>query len=323
MPTCVIGIDLGGTQLRAVLADREGTILQQVRMPTASAAGPAMVVAQMVTCVEQLQAQLTPEDTLLGIGVGAPGPVEPQRGIVFHTPNMRGWVDVPLRDLLIERIHTASITVGNDANLAVLGEWYFGGGQGCRNLLYVTISTGIGGGVICDGRLLVGHRGAAAEVGHMLIEDRTSWENLASGTALGAAAARLMPDYPDSILHSLATPETVTSIHVSQAAALDDSFAQYLMEREATLIGIGIANLLHLYGPERVLVGGGVVTANPWLLDGARTVAAQYAIADVYRTVPIALAQLGDQVGVLGAAALAFYAASAEQAGQPTLLPVR
>lgn len=157
----------------------------------------------------------------------------------------------------------------------------------------------------------------------MLIEDRTSWENLASGTALGAAAARLMPDYPDSILHSLATPETVTSIHVSQAAALDDTFAQYLMEREATLIGIGIANLLHLYGPEQVLVGGGVVTANPWLLDGARTVAAQYAIADVYRTVPIDLAQLGNQVGVLGAAALAFYAASAEQAGQPTLPPVR
>ncbi len=323
MPTCVIGIDLGGTQLRAVLADREGTILQQVRMPTASAAGPAAVVAQIVTCIEQLQARLTPEDTLLGIGVGAPGPVEPQHGIVFYTPNMRGWVDVPLRDMLIERIHTPSIAVGNDANLAVLGEWYFGGGQGCRNLLYITISTGIGGGVICDGRLLVGYRGAAAEVGHMLIEDRISWENLASGTALGAAAARLMPDYPDSILHSLATPETVTSVHVSQAAALDDTFAQYLMEREATLIGIGIANLLHLYGPERVLVGGGVVTANPWLLEGARTVAAQYAIAEVYRTVPIHLAQLGDQVGVLGAAALAFYAASAEQAGQPTLPPVR
>lgn len=317
MPTCVIGVDLGGTQLRAILANREGEIIERVRVDTAATQGVEVVVAQIVGCIEVLQQRLPAGDQLLGVGVGAPGPVEPEQGVVFHTPNMRGWENVPLRDMLIERTRLPRIAVGNDANLAVLGEWYFGGGQGCRNLVYVTVSTGIGGGVICDGQLLQGHRGAAAEVGHMIIAADTemTWENLASGTALGLAAAEAMPDHPESWLHTLATPQTVTSVHVSQAAAQGDALARTLMAREATLIGVGLTNLLHIYSPERILVGGGVVTANPWLLQGAQQVIQRRAIAEVYRQVPIQLAQLGDQVGVLGAAALAFYVANTDHSG--------
>ncbi len=317
MPTYVIGVDLGGTQLRAVLANREGEITERVRMDTAATEGVEAVVEQIVTCIKELQARLAPNDMLLGVGVGAPGPVDPQQGIVFHTPNMRGWENVPLRDRLVQRTHLPRIAVGNDANLAVLGEWYFGGGQGCRNLVYVTVSTGIGGGVIVDGHLLLGHRGAAAEVGHMMIDNQMTWENLASGTALGAAAAQAMPHHPTSLLHTLATPQTVTSVHVSQAAAQGDPLARDLMDREAELIGVGLTNLLHIYSPELILVGGGVVTANPWLLQGAQQVIERRAVAEVYRQVPIQLAQLGDQVGVLGAAALAFYAANTERSGAP------
>ncbi|NJL34437.1 MAG: ROK family protein, partial [Chloroflexaceae bacterium] len=241
---CVMGIDLGGTQLRGVLVDREGTIYSRVRYATASTVGPTAVIDQIAQCVKQLQDDMPPDSRVLGVGVGAPGPVDPKEGVVFYTPNISNWHTVPLRDELVKRTGLR-IEVGNDANAAALGEWLFGGGKGHSHMVYITISTGIGGGVISDNRLLLGHRGAAAEVGHILIDSMTSWENLASGTALGAAAARAMPAHPESLLHQYATADTVTSVHVALAYDKGDMLAQQLMEREAELIGVGLTNILH------------------------------------------------------------------------------
>jgi glucokinase len=220
---------------------------------------------------------------------------------------MPGWKDVPLRNRLAERTGLL-VALDNDANVAAMGEWLFGGGQGYRHMIYITISTGIGSGVIIDGRLLYGRRGAGGELGHTLIDSEhfTSWENLASGRALAVAAMVAMRQHPESRLHELATPETVTGANVAYAAEQGDKLAQRLMEREATLLGVGFVNALHTFSPEIILVGGGVVTSNPSLLEGARRVVQQHALADVYRSVPIEVAHLGPQVGVLGAAALVF-----------------
>lgn len=303
-----IGVDLGGTQLRAALTDVNGTIYEQVRVPTQAAEGSQAVIGRMIECIDRVRAKVGPNDTILGVGIGSPGPLNPETGVILTMPNLPGWEQVPLRDIVTERTGLFS-EIGNDANAAALGEWVFGGGQGYRNFIYLTISTGIGSGVIEQGRLVLGYQGAAAELGHMMLqpEGRLSWEDLASGTALGRAAAKAMPDHNDSLLHSLASPESVTAAHVSQAAAQGDAFAKQLMERESELLGLGLVSTMHLFSPEKVLLGGSVITANPWLLDHARQVVKERAIAQVYREVPIEVAQLGDQVGVLGAVALLLY----------------
>lgn len=305
---CVIGVDLGATQLRAVLADRSGQIHATVRMLTEASQGPAAVIERIVACIAQAGAALPVGAQLCGVGVGSPGPLDPEAGVVLAAPNMPGWDCVPLRAILAKRTGL-TVELGNDANAAALGEWLFGGGVGRRHMVYLTISTGIGSGVIVDGRLLLGRQGAGGEAGHMIIDVAgcKSWEELASGTGLAAAAAAAMTATPQTLLHDLATPQTVTAAHVAQAANRGDALAETLMQREAELLGIGFANILHLFSPEIILVGGSVVTANPSLLAGARQVVQQRVIADVYRSVPIEVAALGEQVGLLGAAALVFY----------------
>lgn len=305
----VIGVDLGGTQLRAALVSAAGEILAHERAPSRVADGPAAVVERIVALLTPLRAALPPGANLLGIGLGAPGPLDPDQGVIFAPPNLPGWQHVPLRGMLSERAGLP-VSLGNDADAAALGELRFGGGRGYAHLVYVTVSTGIGGGVIAGGRLLPGRLGAAGELGFMILdaENGTIWEDLASGTALAAAAAAAMPARPESLLHTLATPATVSAADVAAAALQGDQLAGELMNREARLLGLGFASILHIFSPEIILVGGSVITANPWLLDQARAVARARALADFYREVPIEPATLGDRAGVLGAAALLFAA---------------
>jgi len=300
----IIGVDLGGTQLRAALADEAGTLHEEIRVRTAAEAGPAAVIDQIAESIAHVRASAPADAAILGVGIGSPGPLDPYEGVVFTQPNMTGWTNVPLRDLLAERTGLP-VELGNDANAAALGEWYFGSGVGLRNLVYITVSTGIGGGVIADGRLLLGHKGAGAEVGHHIIDWATgaSWEDLAAGPGLAAAAAEAMIGDPRSLLHGMATPETVTAVEVAEAAAAGDQLSQRLLDREGELIGIGLVNMLFLYSPEIILLGGGVVVHNPQLIERAKLVI-QERTFDVYREVPVQLAALGGRAGLLGAVAL-------------------
>jgi glucokinase len=304
----VIGVDLGGTKIGAVVADRAGNIYASVRVPTEVERGPEAVIDRMLACIAEMRSAVPSDGPLLGVGVGSPGPLDPETGIVLMAPNMPGWRNVPLRDEIATR-SGLPVELGNDANAAALGEWLFGGGRGLHHVVYITVSTGIGAGVIMDGRLLLGRQGAGTELGQVLVdrERMLTWEQMASGTALATAAAAAMRVDSQTLLHQYAAPETVTAVHVAQAAAAGDALAGHLMDTEATLLGIGFTNALHLFSPEIVLVGGGVVLANSDLLDGARAVVQQHVIDALYRAVPIEVAHLGEQVGVLGAAALMFY----------------
>ena len=300
----IIGVDLGGTQLRAALADQQGQLYDEVRVRTAASGGAPAVIEQIVACIAQMRAALPPGAELLGIGVGAPGPLDPYEGVVLNPPNIPGWDNIPLRAILSERTGLP-VELGNDANAAALGEWMFGAGRGRRSLVYLTVSTGIGGGVIADGRLLLGQRGSAAEVGLHIVDSvgLHYWEELASGTALARAAADAMIDEPASLLHGLASAETVTAAEVAQAAAAGDALAQRLMDREGDLLGVGLVNMLHLFAPEQILLGGSVVIHNPWLLDRAAAVIRRRA-HPIYQDAAIELAALGDRAGILGAVAL-------------------
>jgi glucokinase len=309
----VIAVDLGGTQLRAALVRSDGLIIAHERTATLVAEGPAAVVGRMLVLIDRVRAALPAGSPLLGIGIGAPGPLDPFTGIVHAPPNLTGWSEIPLRAMVSEAAGMP-VELGNDANAAALGEWRFGGGRGCNSVVYITVSTGIGGGVIENGRLLLGRMGAGYELGFMIMDpvDGTIWEDMASGTALGAAAAAAMRARPESLLNQLATSATVTGAHVAAAAARGDALAAELMEREAHLLGLGFASCLHLFSPDILLVGGSVVLNNPGLLLRAREVAYAHVKVDLYRQTPIEPAALGEAAGILGAAALAFGAFEAD-----------
>jgi glucokinase len=305
----VIGVDLGGTQLRAVLIDREGRIYRHERTDTAARSGPVAVIGQIEQLIERLTHDLDRAE-IIGVGVGTPGPLDPADGIVRKAPNLAGWIEVPLKDELIARTGLPVI-VGNDANAAALGEWRFGVGVGTRNFVYVTISTGIGGGVIAEGKLLLGKRGLAGEVGHMTIQvdgplcgcgNHGCWESLASGTALARFATEAVR-HESSLIAEFAGAEPIKGRHIAAAAEQGDPLAQRLMAREGELIGVGLVNILHLYAPERIALGGGVIKSWALLEPYARRVIQERAMP-AYRDTPVEVATLGDQVGVIGAAAL-------------------
>jgi len=306
----VIGVDLGGTQLRAVRIDLQGQIQAFERTDTAAAGGPNDVIAQIEQLVNVVAYGISRSE-IIGIGVGTPGPIDPFKGIVLEAPNLIGWFNVPLKTILTERTGVP-VLVGNDANAAALGEWRFGCGRGCQDFLYVTISTGIGGGVIADGKLLLGRKGIAGEVGHMTIQtdgplcgcgNFGCWEAMASGTALARFATAALERGQHSLIGALAGSNPIEGRHIAAAAVQGDQLAQALMQREGELIGVGLVNLLHLFSPERIALGGGVTKSMALLEPHMRQVIAERAM-EPYREVPIELAQLGEQVGVLGAAAL-------------------
>lgn len=301
----VIGVDLGGTYIRAILTNHTGHIYKHVRLLTEATCGPHAVIDRIVDCIQQLVAHIPPQGQVLGVGIGSPGPLDPFEGVVLAAPNLPGWKNIPLRAVVAERTGL-SVELWNDANVAALGEWHFGGGIGRRHMVYITVSTGIGAGVIMDGQLLLGRAGAGTELGHTIIDIHgyRTWEDLASGTALAAAAAEAMARETHTFLHTIAQGRSVSAADVALAAAQGDAIAIQLMQREAELLGIGLVNTLHLFSPEIILMGGSVVMANPFLLEGAQRVVHERVLADIYRDVPIELAHLGDQVGVLGAAAL-------------------
>jgi glucokinase len=308
----VIAVDLGGTRIRAALSNLEGHFLRRLEWSTEAERGRDAALERIVALIQEVRGDV-PHGELLGVGVGTPGPLDPRAGLVLSAPNMPGWNDLPLRTILEQQIGLP-VRLVNDANGAVLGEWLFGAGRGRQNLIYVTISTGIGGGVITDGHLLLGHCGLAGEVGHMTLQadgprcncgNYGCWEALASGTAIareGAAAAR---DGRSPLLAELCQgqPEQVDARMVGQAARQGDPVAGQIVKQAARYCGVGLVNLLHLYSPEIILVGGGVSKMGDLLFQPMCRIARKQAMP-AYRGVPIEPASLGEDMGLLGAVAL-------------------
>jgi glucokinase len=304
-------VDLGGTELRAAVVDDAGAVLAFAATATDSYGGPDAVVAQIVDLAARVQAEAG-QPPIVGVGVCAPGPLDPWAGIVLAAPTLFGWGEVPLAALLQARLGHP-VRLENDANAAALGEWTFGAGRGTQNMVFVTVSTGIGGGVIADGRLLHGRRGMAAEIGHMTIDLRSTqtlfgggsgiWEALASGSALGQEATRVAAGPDGAALREAAGGATITARHVVAAARQGDRLALALVAEEARLLGIGFVNLLHLYSPERIIVGGGLSAAMDLMQEEIGRTIRDRALA-AYRDVPVVVAALGGNAGLVGAATL-------------------
>ncbi len=320
MKQWVIGVDLGGTQIRALRADLDGKKVARADQLTLAQEGPQAVLVRIQETVEQVLQGANREE-ILGIGVGAPGPID-SAGVLHDPPNLPGWKGLSLIDELSGALRLPIYT-GNDANLGALAEHRFGAGVGVDNLVYLTIGTGIGGGIISHGRMLTGWHGFAAEVGHQTIEpdgprcgcgQPGHLEALASGPAIARQARQALESGRSSTIPEHGSGE-VTAESVAAAARAGDALAIELLQEAGFYLGLGLVNLIHILEPERVLIGGGVSQAGELLLGPTRETVEQRLMSPVYRGVEILPAALGADVGLFGGVALVLQeAGSAAQA---------
>jgi glucokinase len=312
----ILGIDLGGTKILTAVATPRGKMLSRDHSITPAQGGHEAVIQSILESAHRAleQANLA-VSALAAIGIGVAGISNPDTGILFTSPNLPGWRDVPLRDILQEKLGRRAFLI-NDANAAALGELYFGAARGARNFIYITISTGIGGGIVIDGKIYGGAIGVAGEVGHMTIDDdgpicncgnRGCWETLASGTALAREARhRIKEGVRTSILeYAEGDVEKVTAQVIHKAAEQGDNLAKELIARTGYYVGVGLANLINIFNPELIVVGGGLSNIGDMLLEPAFEVAGERAYKEAFQTVRFASAELGRNSGVLGAAAFA------------------
>ena len=299
-----LAVDLGGTLLRVALIGENGTLLARDAEPTLAHDGPDGVIGQIVRLLRQMESRAE-GCTILGVGIGAPGPLDPGRGVVLHAPTLDGWSDVPLASILGARLGRP-VRLENDANAAALGEWMFGAGQGAQHIVFVTVSTAIGGGVIADGRLLRGRHGMAPKIGHMAVSERDipcpcgsigCWEALASGFAL----ARFANAAATEAATILRRDGSISARDVVAAAMAGDPLASCLLDQEAQWLSVGFGNLLHLYSPERIIVDGGVSAGLEAMRPTIKSVISHRAMG-AYRNVPLLHAALGADAGLAGAA---------------------
>lgn len=312
----ILGVDLGGTKILTAVANSQGKMLARDHSVTPAAKGPEAVIQSIMESAGRALGQAgIAASELDAIGVGAPGISNPETGILFTSPNLPGWRDVPLRDIIEKGLGKKTFLI-NDANAAALGELYFGAGRGARNFIYVTISTGIGGGIIINGELYIGASGTAGELGHMTIDDKGPlcncgntgcWETLASGTALvREARLRIKEGTRTSILdYAGGDMEKVTAQVIHTAAEQGDSLAKELIARTGYYVGVGLANLINIFNPERIVIGGGLSNIGNMLLAPAFKVAGERAYREAYQAVRFAPAELGQDSGVLGATVFA------------------
>jgi glucokinase len=312
----ILGVDLGGSKILTAVTDSQGKMLSRDHSVTPARKGHEAVIRSILESAHRAleQADVAVSE-LAAVGVGAPGLINPGTGILYTSPNLPGWRDIPLRAVMQERLGKKTFLI-NDANAAALGELHFGAARGARNFIYITLSTGIGGGIVIDGGIYSGAIGAAGEVGHMTIDDdgppcncgnKGCWETLASGTALAREAKQrikegaetAIPGYVDGDI------EKVTAEVIHSAAQQGDSLARELIARTGYYVGVGLASLINIFNPELIVIGGGLSNIGDMLFDPAFKVARERAYRETFRAVRFAAAELGRNSGVLGAAVFA------------------
>ena len=309
----VLSVDLGGTQIRAALIDATGAIHARESTLTRSEEGQYAVVNRIFECLSEVMGSL-PKDEIRGIGIGAPGPLNPWTGIITEAANLAGWYDVPLAHIVEERFELPTL-LGNDCNVAALAERRFGAAQGTTNMIYMTVGTGIGGGIVIDGELLLGASGLAGEIGHQSIEvngpqcncgNTGCLEALAAGPAIARRTVERLETGAASIIPELVNGDLdkVTAVVVSKAASKGDALAIEMLRLAGFYIGVGIVNLIHLFNTELIVIGGGVSKAGEFLFDPIRQTVSERAMGSMQKGVRILPAALGDDVGLLGAACL-------------------
>lgn len=311
-----IGVDLGGTKILTALSDGNGDILKKVNIPTEARKGQEYVINNIVKSIDTVvkEANLKNSD-IRRIGIGSPGPLNIKEGIVYEAPNLNNWKNVPIGNILKKRTGI-QVILENDANAAALGEKWFGAGKDVNSMIYMTVSTGIGGGIIIDKKILHGFNDSAGEIGHFVIQtdgpicgcgNKGCFEAVASGTAISGRGKYFAAMYPDSLLYKLVDGDIkkIDGQILAKAAEMGDKFALEIWDDEARYLGIGIANLLNIFNVETIILGGGVMKAWELFSEKMFKTIRKYAFESTYSSVEIERSTLGSDVGVKGAIAVA------------------
>ncbi len=306
-----IGIDLGGTNIAVGIVNERHEIVAQTSVPTGAHRPAAEVVADMGDAVESAmeKAGITAAHCA-SIGIGSPGTCDSEKGIVARAYNLN-WFDVPVCAMMTERFGLPC-HLSNDANCAALAEAVAGAGQDCRSLVLVTLGTGVGGGIVENGRIISGVGGTGAEIGHMVLvldgEECTCgrkgcWEAYASATALIRQGRRAAEKCPSSLLNRHG--DKLTALDVFRAADEGDATANDVLAQYYVYLAAGITDMVNILGPERVLIGGGISRQGERLLKPVREYVGDHCFGGRQRPLPdIRCAALGNEAGIIGAAAL-------------------
>lgn len=309
-----IGIDVGGTNVKIALVDEKGKIKYSNSIPTRAEMGYEYTVNNIKQAIYDLlkETKLEPKN-IEGIGFGFPGQVDYKSGIVRLAPNIPGWVDVPIAKLIEDEFHIPT-RVDNDVRCAALGELNFGAGKGCENLICITVGTGIGSGLIVNGKLVRGASNAAGEIGHIKLQmndgpicgcgDTGCLEAFASGPSIVAMAEDYIRGGKSTKFREMANSNPITPYIVCEAAKAGDPVAKRIFTIMGEYIGIGMASVVNLLNPEKIIVGGGVADAGEILMTPLKETLKKRAMKIAGEAVEVVPAQLGNTAGVIGASLL-------------------
>ncbi|MDD4526655.1 MAG: ROK family protein [Candidatus Margulisbacteria bacterium] len=321
----IIGLDIGGTKIAAAIADDKGKIITSINTPTQAKKGAEVVTNQLSSVIKELlkNAGVHIQDVKT-IVLGIPGQITKSKGVVIIAPNIKGWENYPLRDKVQKDFPNTPIIVENDANCAAMGELYFGSEKDYKNIVFLTVSTGVGGGIIIDRKLYSGKNTMAGEIGHMPLNLTTDtefkcgcgrigcFEAYASGVNMAKRASKKImklkttkDDYGKITLElSASNRSKITSIVLNHAAKQGDKFAQDIIEENAYYIGIGCVNIINILDPEAIIIGGGVSKIGDILFKAIRkTVQEHLSMVKNVKT-EIIPATLGTDAGLLGTIAV-------------------
>jgi glucokinase len=310
----LIGVDIGGTTCKIALISDQGQIVDKGEVQTNREDQGEIILDDIAKYIQgKLDQHPVIKGKIKGIGVGAPGPVDPEKGIIYHPTNLAWPDDYPLRDLL-ERKTKLPVKIDNDANCAALGEMWKGAGEGAKNLICVTLGTGVGGGVIVNGRIVQGMNGAGGEIGHITsvpsggvqcnCGKRGCLETIASATGIVRVAIEFIQDRKDhtgSLTSMLKANGKITAKNIFDLASNSDETALKVVKYVTNHLGFALANIANTLNPEKIVIGGGVSKAGNSLLDPLQSFFQLY-VSPYTASTKISLAKLGNDAGVIGAA---------------------
>ena len=308
-----VGVDFGGTTIKTGLISSEGKIVAQSKLPTLGDQGPKTVVRQMQKSIAEVLTYAK-KGKLRGIGIGSPGIVHQEKGIVFDPPNIKGWHRVALSEE-IRKVFKVDVKVENDANVAAIAEAKFGAGKRYPNFLFVIWGTGVGGGIILDGEIFRGPHGGAGEIGHVSIDYNGLLCNCGAIGCVEAyigqrnlsqrAVERLKTDPKSRILDLVGGDITkVEPIYISQAALDGDQLARELFTEAGTQLGVALGSVLNTLDLRVVIIGGGISAAGDFVYDAIKKSAQAHVMKSMRKDITVIPAKLGNTAGMLGAAGL-------------------
>ncbi|UJF34883.1 ROK family protein [Paenibacillus hexagrammi] len=316
MQLYTIGLDLGGTNIKTAIFDEQFQMMLERSDPTEASKGPSHVIAKMVIIIQDMLSQLNIDQSSIAcMGMGIPGLLDPKEGISIFSPNFPGWEQIHVVDEM-KRAFRFPVFIDNDVRVNLYGEWLFGAGAGCSNMVLLTLGTGLGSGIVVNGSVLYGQTSSAGEIGHMNMYREGRPCRCGSSGCLGryVSAVGMVRTFVErlelgreSVIQEWVRQDftSITAKMISEAYDLGDPLAVEVMHETGRLLGFGLSNTINLLNPELIVIGGGMSAAGDRLLYSVRTTIEQHSLKLSSQACRVVTAQLGAKAGMVGAAAYA------------------